>query len=222
MVTVDGASGNQRECCRRPRRWRPPRAAQPGTRPRRRTPGRVCPRLGPLRSAALRPATRRSSTTTGPVPVGEHGRIRMPSLVISTSNSSPSLRRAWRLRVLGNRHPAIGPQRHHTTILPIQSRPGPRTLPKSVAGPASAKGTPETHGPPPSVTTRSRESRPRDRSRQPSASMLSGSCRQGSTRASAAAVGGPSADCRGCGLSTARALAPAQAAGCGCNPAASV
>ena len=54
--------GDRRRCERKsartavdgPRRGRPPRAAQPGTRPRRRTPGRVCPRLGPLRSAALR------------------------------------------------------------------------------------------------------------------------------------------------------------------------
>ena len=80
------------KCCRRPRRWRPPRAAQPGTHPRRRTPGRACPRPGPLRSAARRPATRRSSTTTGPCPVESTDGKRIPSLVISTSNSSPGHR----------------------------------------------------------------------------------------------------------------------------------
>ena len=73
----------------------------PGTRPRRRTPGRVCPRA---RSSVISCSPACHSSVQyhhWSLSRWEHGRRRMPSLVISTSNSSPSLRRAWRLRFLG-------------------------------------------------------------------------------------------------------------------------
>ena len=117
-------------CCRRPRRWRPPRAAQPGTHPRRRTPGRSCPRPGPLRSARSPACHSSVQYHHWSLSRGDHGRKRMPgALVISTSQlvTQPS-----------------APQRHHTTNLPTQSMPGPRTLPSTVRGSGVGEGNTRT------------------------------------------------------------------------------
>ena len=93
----------------------------------------VLPLVGPVPPLVLVPLRARTKKNA----VARHLHIQLVALANARLASE----------VLGNRHPAIGPQRHHTTILPTQSMPGPRTLPNTVAGPASAKGTPETPGP---------------------------------------------------------------------------
>ena len=166
MVTVDGASGIQRELLSPA----PSAVAASRSAARNSSPGGEH-WAAPARGSVLCDLLLAGLPLVGPVPplilVPLRARTKKNSVTGHLDIQLVALAKA-RLasEALGNRHPAIGPQRHHARILPIWSTPEPRTRPRSVASPASTKDHPrETwpararhpplHGTPPQSSRRS-------------------------------------------------------------------
>ena len=97
------------------------------------------------------PATRRSSTTTDPDPARGKGAGEYRRSSPRQPTSSPSLRRAWRLRLLGIVTRPSGPQRHHATTLPIPPTAAPEHVHRGAVASRLDLLTELPHGPDPGL-----------------------------------------------------------------------